>query len=111
MAAKPKAVPAISKYREAFRTELTPVAFLRRSAYVFPDKTAVVHGERRYTYRQFEERVDRLASGLRALGLQHLDRVAAILPNTPAMLDLHFAVPAAGLVIVPINTRLGSDEI
>jgi fatty-acyl-CoA synthase len=111
MTGGPKRVVRVSCERQPYRTELTPVAFLRRSAYVFPDKTAVVHGERRYTYRQFEERVDRLASGLRALGLQHLDRVAAILPNTPAMLDLHFAAPAAGLVIVPINTRLGSDEI
>jgi fatty-acyl-CoA synthase len=106
-----KRVLRISKERLPYRTELTPVSFLRRSAYVFPDKTAVVHGERRYTYRQFEERANRLANGLRALGLRHLDRVAAILPNIPAMLDIHFGVPAAGLVIVPINTRLGSDEI
>jgi fatty-acyl-CoA synthase len=106
-----KRVLRVSRETEPYRTELTPVSFLRRSAYVFPDRTAVVHGERRYSYRQFEERVNRLASGLRALGLRHLDRVAAILPNIPAMLDIHFGVPAAGLVIVPINTRLGSDEI
>jgi fatty-acyl-CoA synthase len=106
-----KRVLRVSKETHPYRTELTPVAFLRRSAYVLPDKTAVVHGERRYTYRQFEERVNRLASGLRALGLRHLDRVAALLPNIPAMLDVHFGVPAAGLVIVPVNTRLNSDEI
>ena len=106
-----KRVPRISKEVQPYRTELTPVAFLRRSAYVFPDKTAVVHGARRYTYCQFEERVNRLASGLRALGLTHLDRVAAILPNTPAMLEMHFGVPAAGLVLVPINVRLTSDDI
>src|SRR3989449_3317695 len=106
-----KRVLAISKETQPYRTELTPVAFLRRSAYVFPDRTAVVHGERRYTYRQLEERANRLASGLRALGLRHLDRVAAILPNTPAMLDVHYGVPAAGLVIVPVNTRLNSEEI
>ncbi|HEX9819245.1 MAG TPA: acyl--CoA ligase family protein [Methylomirabilota bacterium] len=106
-----KRVLRVSRETQPYRTELTPVSFLRRSAYVFPDKTAVVHGERRYSYRQFEERANRLASGLRALGLRHLDRVAAILPNIPAMLDIHFGVPAAGLVIVPINTRLGSDEI
>src|SRR5215510_4926958 len=111
MAGGPKRVLRVSREREPYRTELTPVAFLRRSAYVFPDRTAIVHGERRYTYRQFEERTNRLANGLRALGLRHLDRVAAILPNTPAMLDVHFGVPAAGLVIVPINTRLNSDEI
>src|SRR5215813_11648712 len=104
-------VPPISKVTQPYRTELTPVAFLRRSAYVFPDKIAVVHGDRRYTYRQFEERANRLASGLRAAGLRHLDRVAFICPNTPAMLEAHFGVPAAGLVLVPINTRLNSDEI
>jgi fatty-acyl-CoA synthase len=46
---------------KVYRTELTPVSFLRRSAYMFPDKEAVVHGERRYTYSEFEERVNRLA--------------------------------------------------
>jgi len=106
-----KRVPRIAREVHPYRTELTPVAFLRRSAYVFPDKTAVVHGSRRYTYRQLEDRVNRLASGLRALGLTHLDRVAAILPNTPAMLEMHFGVPAAGLVLVPINVRLTSDDI
>ena len=106
-----KRVLPISKVTQPYRTELTPVAFLRRSAYVFPDKIAVVHGDRRYTYRQFEERANRLASGLRAAGLRHLDRVAFICPNTPAMLEAHFGVPAAGLVLVPINTRLNSDEV
>jgi fatty-acyl-CoA synthase len=106
-----KTVLPVAKDREPYRTELTPVSFLRRSAYLMPDKTAVVHGERRYTYRQFEERVNRLASRLRALGLRHLDRVAIIAPNTPAMLDAHFGVPAAGMVLVPINVRLNSDEV
>ena len=106
-----KRVLRISKETQPYRTELTPVSFLRRSAYVFPDKIAVVHGDRRYTYRQFEERANRLASGLRAAGLRHLDRVAFVCPNTPAMLEAHFGVPAAGLVLVPINTRLSSDEI
>jgi fatty-acyl-CoA synthase len=61
---------------KAYRTELTPVSFLRRSAYVFPEKVAVVHGERRYTYRELEERVNRLASRLRDSGLQKGDKVA-----------------------------------
>jgi fatty-acyl-CoA synthase len=104
-------VVRISKETFPYRTELTPISFLRRSAYVFPDKTAVVHGARRYTYRKFEERSDRLAFSLRALGLRHLDRVAIIAPNTPAMLEAHFGVPMAGLVLVPINIRLNTDEI
>lgn len=96
---------------KVYRTELTPVSFLRRSAYVYPEKTAVVHGDRRYTYGEFEERVNRLASRLRGAGLQKGDRVAFLAPNIPPLLEAHFAVPAAGCVLVPVNTRLGSEEI
>ncbi len=97
--------------RRVSRTELTPVSFLQRSACVFPDKVAVVHGARRYSYRQFEERVNRLASALRGAGMNKHDRVAFLCPNIPAMLEAHYAVPAAGGVLVAINTRLSSDEI
>src|SRR4029434_1446573 len=93
------------------RTELSPVSFLQRNAYVFPDKTAVIHGSRRYSYRQFEERVHRLASALRAAGLKKHDRVAFICPNTPAMLEAHYGVPLAGGILVAVNIRLTSDEI
>jgi fatty-acyl-CoA synthase len=106
-----KRVTQISKETRVDRTELTPVSFIRRSAYVFPEKTAVVHGQRRYSYREFEERVNRLASGLRAAGLGKHDRVAFLCPNIPAMLEAHFGVPAAGGILVAINTRLSSDEI
>jgi fatty-acyl-CoA synthase len=96
---------------KVYRTELTPVSFLRRSAATFPDRTAVVHGSRRYTYREFEERVDRLAQGLLAAGLERDDRVAFLAPNTPAVLEAHYGVPAAGGVLVAINTRLNSEEV
>ena len=99
------------KHHQVYRTELTPVSFLVRSAYVFPDKTAVVHGKRRYTYRQLGERVNRLASALRGAGMQKHDRVAFLCPNIPAMLEAHYGVPAAGGVLVAINTRLSSEEI
>jgi fatty-acyl-CoA synthase len=99
------------KPNKVHRTELTPVSFLARNASVFPDKAAVVHGSRRYSYRQFEQRVNRLASALRRAGLGKLDRVAFICPNTPAMLEAHFGVPAAGGALVAINVRLSSDEI
>jgi fatty-acyl-CoA synthase len=95
----------------AYRTELTPLSFLRRSAYVFSDKVAVVHGERRTTYRAFEQRVNRLASALRAGGIAPGDRVAFLAPNIPALLEAHYGVPAAGAVLVPINTRLGREEV
>ena len=102
----------LNKTKKAvYRTEVTPIYFLRRSASVLPDKVAVVHGDRRYTYREFEERVNRLASQLRKAGLQKHDRVAFLCPNIPALLEAHFAVPAAGGILVPINTRLSSDEI
>src|SRR5262245_39986465 len=93
------------------RTELTPVSFLTRSAYVFPDKIAVIHDRRRYTYGQLQERVNRLSSALRRAGLGRHDRVAFLCPNIPAMLEAHFGVPAAGGILVSINTRLSSDEI
>ena len=99
------------KHLKVNRTELTPVSFLARTAYVFPDKAAVVHGSRRYTYRQLAERVNRLASALRAAGLQKHDRVAFICPNIPPMLEAHYGVPVAGGILVAINTRLSSDEI
>ncbi len=97
--------------RPVYRTELTPVSFLERSAYVFPDRTAVVHGQRRYSYREFAERVNRFASALRRRGLQRHDRVAVLSPNAPALLEASFAVPAAGGILVAINTRLSPGEI
>jgi fatty-acyl-CoA synthase len=94
-----------------YRTELTPVSFLQRSAAVFPDRVAIFHDTRRYTYREFEQRVNRLAARLRAAGLQKHDRVAFLCPNIPALLEAHFAVPAAGGILVAINTRLNTSEI
>ena len=99
------------EFRDVYRTELTPASFLTRSAYVFPQKTAVVHGSRRYSYAQLGERVHRLASALRGAGMKKHDRVAFLCPNIPAMLEAHFGVPAAGGILVAVNTRLGSDEI
>lgn len=96
---------------KVYRTELTPLSFLWRTARLLPEKTAIVHGERRYNYRQFEERVNRLASGLIAAGLQKEDRVAFLCPNIPPMLEAHFAVPAAGGILVSINTRLSANEV
>ena len=96
---------------KVYRSELTPLSFLKRSAFMYPDRTAVVHGERRYTYKELEERVNRLASRLKDAGLSKGDRVAFLCPNIPPMLEAHFGVPAAGYVLVAINTRLGKDEV
>jgi fatty-acyl-CoA synthase len=94
-----------------YRSELTPLSFLERSALIFPDRVAIVHGKRQYTYRDFAQRVNRLASGLRGAGLHKHDRVAFLCPNTPALLEAHFAVPAAGGILVAVNTRLNSQEV
>jgi fatty-acyl-CoA synthase len=99
------------RQEKVYRTELTPGSFLRRSAYVFPDKGAVVYGDRRYTYKDLEERVNRLASRLRDAGFQKGDRIAFLCPNIPPMLEGTFAIPAAGLVMVPINILLSATEV
>jgi fatty-acyl-CoA synthase len=96
---------------KVYRTELTPLSFLERSADIFREKTAVVYGEQRYTYPQLQKRVWRLASALRKIGVESGDRVAILCPNIPPMLEAHYAVPLIGAVLVAINTRLSSDEI
>jgi fatty-acyl-CoA synthase len=93
------------------RTELDPTSFLHRSAAVHPDRVAVVDGELRRTYAELRERVNRLASALRAHGLEHHDRVAALCPNVPELLELHYAAPMAGAVLVAINVRLSAEEV
>ncbi len=92
-------------------TPLSPVSFLRRSAFVFPDKTAVVHGKTRYTYAEFNARVNRLATALQGAGIEKGDRVAFLVPNIPPMLEAHYGVPLSGAVLVAINTRLSSREV
>ena len=95
----------------AFRSELNPVDFLYRAAYLYPDKVSVVHGKRRYSYRELAERSWRLANALRSAGLAKGERVAALLFNSPAMLEAHFGVPAAGGILVAVNNRLSSAEV
>jgi len=90
---------------------LTPLSFLRRAASVFPDEEAVVYGPVRRTYRQYAERVTRLASALTKLGVAPGDVVATLLPNIPAQAEAHFGVPACGAILNTINTRLDADTI
>jgi len=90
---------------------LSPVKFLNRSAEVFPDKLAVIYGEKRYTYSQFQKRVFRLASALKKNNIGKGDKVAFICPNTPPMLEAHFAVPMIGAALVSVNIRLAAPEI
>jgi fatty-acyl-CoA synthase len=85
---------------------LSPVSFLERSAEVFGDLTAVIHGERRYTWSQTRDRSARLAAALRGLGIQRGSTVSVMLPNTPEMIEVHYAVPALNAVLNTLNTRL-----
>jgi len=92
-------------------SQLTPITFLERSAAVFADKTAVIYEGRQYNYAELRRRVHRLAGALRRAGVQPGDRVAYLVPNTPPLLEAHFAVPLAGAILVAINIRLHSQEI
>ncbi|MGC1564720.1 MAG: AMP-binding protein, partial [Trebonia sp.] len=96
---------------KVYRSELNPVDFLSRAAYIYPEKTAVVDGGRRYSYRELAERSWRLANALRSAGLRKGDRVATLLFNSAPMLEAHFGVPAAGGVLVAVNNRLASAEV
>lgn len=90
---------------------LSPISFLQRTVTAYPNKPAVVYGGTRFTYQGFAKRVYQLASALKAKGIANGDKVAFICPNTPPMIEAHFAIPLIGAVLVPINTRLSSNEI
>ena len=89
---------------------LSPLHFLRRAARLFPDKTAVVDGARRYTYGTLAGRVNRLANALRHLGVGQGDKVAVLSPNSHRLLEAFFAVPQLGAILSPLNYRLSTPE-
>jgi len=90
---------------------LTPLAFLERTAAVFPDAIGVVDEDRRLTWAELRERARRLAVALQQAGIEAGDRVAFLALNTTELLEAHFGVPRAGAVLVAVNTRLLADEI
>ncbi len=90
---------------------LTPVGFLARSAAVYPDKTAIIHGARHYSYAEFAGRCRRLASALAGRGVGRGDTVAVLATNVPAVLEAHFGVPMLGAVLNAINTRLDAPTV
>ncbi len=91
--------------------DLTPLSFLDRSASVYPGKAAVIHGDRTYTYAEFNDRVTRLAGALKQAGVKKGDRVAFMVPNIPPMLEGHYGPMRLGAVLVAINIRLSAREI
>ena len=90
---------------------LTPISFLERSASVYPHKTAVIHGERRYTYAEMLARCRSLAGALAARGVGVGDAVSIMATNVPEMLEAHYGVPMCGAVLNALNYRLDADTI
>ena len=97
--------------RHANFVPLSPISFLERSAMVYPGKTAVVHGERRFTYEELHARCRRLAGALAGRGVGLGDTVSLMAPNVPEMLEAHFGVPMCGAVLNALNYRLDADTI
>jgi fatty-acyl-CoA synthase len=90
---------------------LTPLSFLQRSAAVYPDHTAIIHGRSRVDYATFYARCRQLASSLSKAGLKKGETVSVLLANTPAMLECHYGVPMTGAVLNTLNTRLDAATI
>jgi fatty-acyl-CoA synthase len=113
----PLGSPAMNIYNQgldknpANYSPLTPLSFIKRAADVFPHRLAVVHGARRFTWREAYERSVRLASALAARGIGVGDTVACILANTPEMFEMHQGVPMVGAVLNAINTRLDAATV
>lgn len=96
---------------EVYYNHLTPQSFLDRNAAVFRHKPAVIYREKQWSYQEFAQRVNQLASALQGWGLKKGDRVAFLCPNIPQMIEAHFGVPLAGGVLVAINIRLAPKDI
>jgi fatty-acyl-CoA synthase len=92
-------------------TPLTPLSLIARTAYTYPQRVAVVHGDRRYTWAETYARSRRLASALVRAGIGKDDTVAVMAANTPEMVELHFGVPMTGAVLNTLNTRLDAETI
>ena len=90
---------------------LTPLSFLERSASVFPERVAVVHGKRSYSWAETYRRCRRLASALRKRGVGKGDTVAVMAPNVPEVFEAHFGVAMAGAVLNALNIRLDAETI
>lgn len=96
---------------EANFSPLTPLSFVKRTAEVFPQRTAVIHGELRRSWLETYQRCVRLASSLSGLGIGKGDTVSVMAPNVPAMLEAHFGVPMTGAVLNALNVRLDSEAV
>jgi fatty-acyl-CoA synthase len=93
------------------RDPLSPLSLLARTLRVFPNKTAVIYGERRWTWAEFGRDIAQQAGALRRAGVGPGDRVAFLAPNVPELLAAYFSVLQLHATLVPINTRLQSEEV
>ncbi|GJM03191.1 MAG: acyl-CoA synthetase [Rhodomicrobium sp.] len=96
---------------DANHQPLTPITQFARTAAIYPDKTAIIHGSQQFTYSEYYKRSLMLASALAARNISTGDTVSVMLSNTPAMLEAHMAVPMAGAVLHTMNTRLDAETI
>jgi fatty-acyl-CoA synthase len=96
---------------EANYMALTPISFLERAAFVYPDKTATVNGDIRHTWLEVFQRCSRFASALAKRGIGRGDTVSVIAPNISEHFEVHFGVPMSGAVLNSINTRLDAEAI
>ncbi len=90
---------------------LTPISLIRRTALVYPERTAILHGPVRQTWAETYRRCRRLASALAGRGIGRGDTVAVLAPNIPAFVEAHFGVPMSGAVLNAINTRLDAEAV
>jgi fatty-acyl-CoA synthase len=96
---------------QANHAPLTPLSFIERAAYVYPERLSVIHGARRFTWKETYARCRRLGAALAQRGIGAGDTVAVMLANTPEMVECHFGVPMTGAVLNTLNTRLDAEAI
>ncbi|MCJ8145994.1 acyl-CoA synthetase [Acinetobacter sp. A3.8] len=90
---------------------LSPLRYLERASYIYPDQDAIIHGDRHISWRQTYQRCRQFASQLKSLGIEKNDTVSVLLANVPAMIEAHFAVPMIGAVLNTLNTRLDAKTL
>ena len=111
MSGKPNPFEKDLDKNPANHAPLTPLGFIERAAAVYPQRTSVIHGARRYAWKETYARCRRLASALAKRGIGVGDTVATMLSNTPEMYECHFGVPMTGGVLNALNTRLDAEAI
>ncbi|MEX0828033.1 MAG: AMP-binding protein, partial [Haliea sp.] len=96
---------------DANHEAMTPVHFLKHTASIYPERTAVIHGDNHYSYASFQHRCNQLADALVKLGIGAGKTVSIIAPNVPAHLEAHYGVPMTGAMLNSINIRLDTSTI